>query len=115
MQKSEWHFCAHRHLHDGHHFASLGADHGEAENAIVARVDQGFENPCVSSTVRVRSMAAVGIFAKRHRPALAPGFGFGQADVGDLRIDEQAGRHEPVARAAGFAGEVVADNAEIVH
>jgi hypothetical protein len=30
----------HRGVHNGHHFAGLSADHGEAENAVVILSDQ---------------------------------------------------------------------------
>ncbi len=45
---------------------------------------------------------------------MARGFGFGHADVGQLRVGEQAVRNEPAARGPVAAGQVVQDDAKIV-
>ena len=37
-----WETRQHRRLHHGHDLAGLGADHREAENAVVARTDKNF-------------------------------------------------------------------------
>jgi hypothetical protein len=54
-----WQVRQHRRLHRGHDLAGLGANHREAENAVVAPT-RTFMKPCVSSVASVRSTALIG-------------------------------------------------------
>ena len=90
----------HRSLDYGHDLTGLGANHREAENAILTPTDKDLHK-----ALR---------FVRRRRPAhrlhrqprdarghtLALRFGHAQSDVGEGRVGEHAVRNQPIARAA---------------
>jgi len=113
-QNGEGKFGEHRRLHNRHDFTGLGADHREAENAIVAGVDQRFHKS-VQFIDRTRSQdGGNGQSGDANGDAALCRFLFGEADMCDLRIGEQAGRNNSVSRGPFSTSEIVADDSEIV-
>ena len=70
--------------------------------------------PCVSSVASRRVHLTHRQFADAHSNALSLCVPFAQSDMRKRRIGEHAVRHQPVARAARAAGEIVADDAKII-
>ena len=71
-------------------------------------------NPRVSDSVRVRSTDDIGILTSRYETPLRLRLGFGQADVGQFRVDEQAIGNHAIARRAIAAVEIAEHDAKIV-
>ena len=101
-------------LYRGDDLARIRADHREAENAVVIWADKDFHEalclvghfPPVHGTHRQ--------FADAHGNALSLCVQFAQPDMRKRWIGEHAVQHQPVARAARAAGQVVADDAKII-
>ncbi len=72
------------------------------------------QKPRVSESVRVRNTAAIGSRGEAAGIRLGLGLRFAQADVGQLRIGEQAIGNQPSACGAVAAREVAEDDAKIV-
>ncbi len=103
----------HRGLHHGHDLAGFGADHREAEDAIVA-ADQGFHE-AARFIGRVRAEHRAHRHPRDpHGDPFALGLALGQADMGQWRIGEQAVRNDTIPRRAASAGEVVLDDPKVV-
>src|SRR6516165_12404925 len=92
--------CQHCRLHRGHDLASLGTNHCEAEDAIVAPTDKNLHEA-------LRLVCRLGPQHSAHRQprdthgdALLFRFAFAQSHVGKWRISEQAVWNESIARAA---------------
>lgn len=101
-------------LHDGHDFASFRREHGEAEDAIAGGIDKGLEEAMGFVEGTGAKNCGGGDFGQAIGGFAAGGLGFRQADVSERRIDIEAGRDQAVSRGALTAGEVVADDAEVI-
>ena len=95
-----WQAGQHRRLHDSHDLASLRADHGEAENAVVIRADENLHEALLLAD-RLRSQdCACRQLANTRRYTLALRLSFAQPHVGERRVRKNAIGHQPIARAA---------------
>jgi hypothetical protein len=104
----------HGHLHRGHDLTGPGANHREAEDAIVTFADQSFHKAFfLAGGLRPEH--------RTHRQARDAGddtltfrFALVQSDACERRIGEHAERNQPVARAAVSAGQIVPNNPKVV-
>ena len=72
-------------------------------------------NPCFSSVASVRSTALIGSRATRTAIPWRSRLALAQSDARQWRVGEHAIRNQPITRAAVAAGEVVANDPEIIH
>ena len=104
----------HRRLHRGHDLTGLGADHREAENAVVTFADQRLHET-LSFVGRLRSQHRAHRQPRDARgDAVALRIAFAQSDPGEGRVGEHAIGNQPIARAACRAGQIVPDDPEVV-
>ena len=107
------HAAEHCRLDHRHHFACFRAERGEAQDSIVGADQSLHESACLGQCARAQHQChgepgdAVG-------DALCLGLDLVHADVGQLRIGEQAIGDEAAVRGTPATGEVVMDNAKIV-
>jgi len=94
-------------------FACAGAEGGEAEDAVV-KGDEGFEKAAGFGEGAGAQDGEHGDLRETVGDSLLFGFRFGEAYVGQLGIDEGAGRDLASGGGAVGSGEVVADCAEVV-
>jgi Tfp pilus assembly protein PilE len=106
--------CQHRELNRTHEFACLRPKSRESENAVTVCVDERLHEP--SCLTRCLGAQYGTHFQPRDADldALAVRFTFGPADPGQLGIGEHAVGNQPVACRAVPAGEIVADDPEVV-
>src|SRR5437016_5727662 len=109
-----WQVCQHRRLHRGHDLAGLGADHREAENAVVARADKNLHEALRFVRRRRPSHAAHRQPRDTHAHTLMLRFAFAQSDMSQWRLSEHAVWNQPITRAALPSGEIVSDDPKIV-
>ena len=76
---------------------------------------RAFMNPCFSSVASVRSTALIGNRATRTEIPLTPRLALAQSDARQRRVGEHAIRNQTVTCTAVSAGEVVANDPEIIH
>src|SRR6202167_3576567 len=104
----------HRHLHHGHDLAGLGADHGEAEDAVVTVPDESLhEAQCLAARLRPQHSAHRHP-GDAHLDALTFRLAFAQSHVRERRIREHAVGNQPIARAAPPSGQIVANEPKVV-
>src|SRR5215510_1113459 len=109
-----WQICQHRRLHRGDDLAGLGANHREAENAVVIPTHKSLHEAlsfsgCLRPQHNVRRQ-----FRDAHGDALALRFAFSQSHVRKWRVREHAVWNQPVARAALPAGQIVLNDLKVV-
>jgi hypothetical protein len=109
-----WQVCQHRRLHRGHDLTGLGANHREAENAVVTPTDKSLHE-ALSFVGRLRPQHS----ARRqprdaHGDALALRFAFAQSHVGKWRVREHAVWNQPIACAALPSGQIVPNDPKVV-
>src|SRR5262245_61361045 len=108
-----WQICQHRRLHRGDDLAGLGANHREAENAVVITDKSLHESMCFG-TCLLPHHRAYRQLRDAYFDALAFRFGFAQPHARKRRVRKHAVRNQPIARAAVFAREIVLNDPEIV-
>ena len=101
-------------LDGGEEFSGGGAETGEAEDLVGVGGDEGFEEAFGLAGGAGAEDGFHGEFEEAVGNAGALGFGFVEADAGEFGVDEEAGGDEAVRCAARFAGEGIADDAEVV-
>src|SRR5580698_6317618 len=101
-------------MYRGHDFSGRGADHREAEDAIVAVADQGFHEafPLIGGLRRKHGVHRQ--LCDANVEALTRRLAFAQPDARERRVGEQAIWNKAIARAAIPAGEIVTYDPEIV-
>src|SRR5271165_3304236 len=104
----------HRGLDDGHNLAGLGADHGEAQDAIVARADHDLHEACLLAGRLCAQDLAHRQPPHPHRDALTLSLGFGEADARQRRVGEHDIGNQPIAGLARAASHIVRDDPEVV-
>src|SRR5215468_487839 len=108
-----WQICQHRRLHCGDDLAGFGANHREADNAVVITDKSLHEALFFVSCLRPQH-SAYRQPRDAHSDALALRFAFGQSHTGKRRVGEHAVWNQAIARAALSSGEVVLDDAKII-
>src|SRR5262245_42310958 len=109
-----WQVRQHCRLHRGHDLTGLGADHREADDAVVTRPDKSLhEALCFVCCLRPQ-------YSARRKPryarrdALALRFAFAQAHASEWRLREHAVWNQPIARGALPSGQIVPDDPKVV-
>jgi hypothetical protein len=109
-----WQVCQHRRLHRSHDLAGLGANHREAENAVVAPTDKSLHEALCFVRRLCPQHSAHRQLRDAHGDALVLRFAFAQSHVGEWRVREQAVWNLPIARAALPSGQIVPDDSKVV-
>src|SRR5882672_2580259 len=109
-----WQPGQHRRLHCRRDLARLGADHGEAEDAIITSGDQRLhEAGSVADRLHPQYLAHRQLRHTRSH-ALATSVPLAQSNVGQRRVREDAVGDQPIACGAVAAGEILFDDPEVV-
>jgi hypothetical protein len=101
-------------LHDGHHFAGLGADHRKAKDAVVTCPDKDLHEALCLVGRRGPSYAAHRQPGDAHGHTSLLCFAFAQSHVSKRRLGKHAVGNQPPARAAVSARQIVPDDAKII-
>jgi hypothetical protein len=101
-------------LHRGHDLTGLRADHREAENAVVTRVDKRLHEALCFIDRLCPQHGARRHLRHTHRNALALRFAFAQPNPRERRVREHAVGNQPAARGAVPAGQIVPNDTKVV-